>query len=172
MKPTYYYFLFLILIISCKSSSVNGLQKITNFITKQYLTEEDFRVITQADRKFQYQTTDLNGDGINEYFVSFLSPYFCGSGGCNLLVLDNKFNLITNFTLTNPPILIDLKATSGWDDIILWSNGDYHRMKFNSKKNSYPTNPSVEEVIELESRDLERMTSLFENTADLKTYAF
>ena len=79
MKPTYYYFLFLILIISCKSSSVNGLQKITNFITKQYLTEEDFRVITQADRKFQYQTTDLNGDGINEYFVSFLSPYFCGS---------------------------------------------------------------------------------------------
>lgn len=45
-------------------------------------------------------------------------------------------------------------------------------MKFNSKKNSYPTNPSVEEVIELGSRDLERMTSLFENTADLKTYAF
>ena len=88
------------------------------------------------------------------------------------MVLDNKFNLITNFTLTNPPILIDLKATSGWNDIILWSNGDYHRMKFNSKKNSYPTNPSVEEVIELESRDLERMTSLFENTADLKTYAF
>jgi hypothetical protein len=45
-------------------------------------------------------------------------------------------------------------------------------MKFNSKKNSYPTNPPVEEVIELESRDLERMTSLFENTADLKNVCF
>jgi hypothetical protein len=159
--------------ISCKtSSSIEAPQKIAYFISNQFLTDGDFRALDTNDRKFQYQATDLNGDGIVEYLVSFSSPYFCGSGGCNLLILDKNFNLITNFTITRTPVLVDSKTTNGWNDIILWSNGDYHRMKFNSKKSSYPTNPSVEEVIELESKDLGRMTSLFENTTALKTYAF
>jgi hypothetical protein len=45
-------------------------------------------------------------------------------------------------------------------------------MKFNLKEKSYPTNPSVEELIELESRDLERMMSLFENSTAINTYTF
>ena len=104
--------------------------------------------------------------------VSFSSPYFCGSGGCNLLILDKNFNLVTNFTVTRPPILVDTKTTNGWNDIILWSNGDYHRMKFNLKEKSYPANPSVEEAIELESREIEQMVSLFENIVTIKTHAF
>ena len=173
MKHLYFLFLSFILVISCKISPALSIpQKIAHFISTQFLTEGDFRALDANDRKFQYQATDLNGDGINEYLVSFSSPYFCGSGGCNLLILDKNFNLVTNFTVTRPPILVDTKTTNGWNDIILWSNGDYHRMKFNLKEKSYPANPSVEEAIELESREIEQMVSLFENIITIKTHIF
>ena len=159
--------------ISCKTeTSIETSQKITYFISNQFLSDGDFRALDANDRKFQYEVTDLNGDGINEYLVSFSSPYFCGSGGCNLLILDKNFNLITNVTLTRPPVLVDLKTTNGWNDIILWSNGDYHRMKFNLKDKSYPSNPSVEEVTKLESKEIEQMVSLFETIDSIKTHTF
>jgi len=159
--------------ISCKTeTSIETSQKIAYFISNQFLSDGDFRALDANDRKFQYEVTDLNGDGINEYLVSFSSPYFCGSGGCNLLILDKNFNLITNFTLTRPPVLVDLKTTNGWNDIILWSNGDYHRMKFNLKDKSYPSNPSVEEVTKLESKEIEQMVSLFETIDSIKTHTF
>lgn len=159
--------------ISCKTeTSIETSQKIAYFISNQFLSDGDFRALDANDRKFQYEVTDLNGDGINEYLVSFSSPYFCGSGGCNLLILDKNFNLITNVTLTRPPVLVDLKTTNGWNDIILWSNGDYHRMKFNLKDKSYPSNPSVEEVTKLESKEIEQMVSLFETIDSIKTHTF
>ncbi len=68
--------------VSCKTAtSIEPPQKIAYFISNQFLTEGDFRALDANDRKFQYEATDLNGDGINEYLVSFSSPYFCGSGG-------------------------------------------------------------------------------------------
>jgi len=159
--------------ISCKTeTSIETSQKIAYFISNQFLSDGDFRALDANDRKFQYEVTDLNGDGINEYLVWFSSPYFCGSGGCNLLILDKNFTLITNFTLTRPPVLVDLKTTNGWNDIILWSNGDYHRMKFNLKDKSYPSNPSVEEVSKLESKEIEQMVSLFETIDSIKTHTF
>ena len=159
--------------VSCKTTtSIDTPQKIAYFISNQFLTEGDFRVLETNDRKFQYQATDLNGDRIDEYLVSFSSPYFCGSGGCNLLILDKNFNLITNFTITRTPVLVDSKTTNGWNDIILWSNGDYHRMKFNLRDKSYPSNPSVEEVLKLESEEIKQMLSLFDNIDTIKTHTF
>ena len=127
--------------VSCKTvASIEKPQKIAYFISNQFLKERDFRALYANDQKFQYEATDLNGDGINEYLVSFSSPYFCGSGGCNLLILDKNFNLITNFTITHTPVLVDSKTTNRWNDILLWFYGDYHRMKFNLKnKSSLPT---------------------------------
>jgi hypothetical protein len=104
--------------------------------------------------------------------VSFSSLYFCGSCGCNLLILDKNFNLITNFTITRTPVLVDSKTTKGWNDILLWSYGDYHRMKFNLKNKSYPSNPSVVEVTKLESKEIEQMVFLFENIVTIKTHIF
>ena len=169
----YYFFLSLILMVSCKTAtSIEPPQKIAYFILNQFLTEGDFRALDANDRKFQYEATDLNGDGINEYLVSFSSPYFCGSGGCNLLILDKNFNLITKFTITRTPVLVDSKTTNGWNDIILWSNGGYHRMKFNLRDKSYPSNPSVEEVLKLESEEIKQMLSLFDNIDTIKTHTF
>ena len=159
--------------VSCKTAtSIEPPQKIAYFISNQFLTEVDFRALDANDRKFQYEATDLNGDGISEYLVSFSSPYFCGSGGCNLLILDKNFNLITNFTITRTPVLVDSKTTNGCNDILLWSYGDYHRMKFNLKNKSYPSNPSVVEVTKLESKEIEQMVSLFENIVIIKTHIF
>lgn len=159
--------------VSCKTTtSIDTPQKIAYFISNQFLIEGDFRVLETNDRKFQYQATDLNGDRIDEYLVSFSSPYFCGSGGCNLLILDKNFNLITNFTITRTPVLVDSKTTNGWNDILLWSYGDYHRMKFNLRDKSYPSNPSVEEVLKLESEEIKQMLSLFDNIDTIKTHTF
>ena len=83
--------------------------------------------------------------------VSFSSPYFCGSGGCNLLILDKNFNLITNFTITRAPVLVDSKTTNGWNDILLWSYGEV-------------------EVTKLESKEIEQMVSLFETIDSIKTH--
>ena len=107
--------------VSCKTvTSIETPQKIAYFISNQFLKERDFRALYANDQKFQYEATNLNGDGINEYLVSFSSPYFCGSGGCNLLILDKNFNLITNFTITHTPVLVDSKTTNRWNDILLW----------------------------------------------------
>ena len=173
MKPFYCYLFIMILATSCGSLTSDKIPKeIINYLTKQYLTEGDLRAIDPSDRKFQYHSADLNADGFDEHFILFSSPYFCGSGGCNLLILDKSLSLVTEITLVNPPVLLDSRTNDGWKDLILWSNGDYHRMKFNLKEKSYPTNPSVEELIELESRDLERMMSLFENSTAINTYTF
>ena len=45
-------------------------------------------------------------------------------------------------------------------------------MKFNLRDKSYPPNPSVEEVLKLESEELKQMLSLFDNIDTIKTHTF
>ena len=62
-------------------------KNISNFLTQSYL-KNDIQFLSENDRKFQMYKIDLNGDGKEEYFVRFISSYFCGSGGCTFLLLD------------------------------------------------------------------------------------
>ena len=45
-------------------------------------------------------------------------------------------------------------------------------MKFNLRDKSYPSNPSVEEVLKLESEEIKQMLSLFDNIDTIKTHTF
>src|SRR5262245_59515563 len=58
---------------------------------------------------FRHALTDLNGDGVNDAIVLLLGSAWCGSGGCNMLVLRGTkegFTVLSGSTITNEPIRV------------------------------------------------------------------
>ena len=116
-------------------------EKIAHYIANEYLTPGDLKAITMSERKFRYQQIDLNGDGKMEVFVSFYTPYFCGTGGCTMLLLNDHLKPITKFTVTRPPIYADPEMKNGWK-ILYFQNGNaWKALIFENGK--YPSNPSI-----------------------------
>ena len=63
---------------------------------------------------------DLNGDGNDEALVYLLGPYWCGSGGCNVLVLTpegGSWKEIGNTTVSSLPVGVLDTETDGWKDL-------------------------------------------------------
>lgn len=127
------------------SSSDNIAKLVKLTLASKYKSDIDKGIIDEASRKFVYSEFDLNGDSKKEIFVGLTGPYFCGSGGCSVYLLDNQGNIITYFSVADYPIVIDAKKTNGWNDLLMNSRGKFHTMKFNGKK--YPSNPSVQKTI-------------------------
>jgi hypothetical protein len=93
---------------------------------------------------------DLNGDGVNEVLAYVTGDGACGSGGCNLFILQSKngrYDPITELSITWPPIRILDSKSNGWHDIGVRVQGGgilpgYEaRLRFDG--NSYPSNPSL-----------------------------
>ena len=109
---------------------------------------KDLSFMSEADRKYSFFETDLNDDGKNEYFIRLQGTYFCGSGGCNFLLLDSDLKPVERFTVMRGPIFRSATVTDGWHDLIVYGqNGDdkktYRHLKWDKKQNRYPTNPSL-----------------------------
>ncbi|MFB2836105.1 hypothetical protein [Floridanema evergladense] len=121
----------------------NALQQaITNYIKQQKQTVET------SDRFFA-ETIDLNGDSIKDGIVVFSSPYWCGTGGCTMLIFQGQKNhtyrLVSTTSLVRPPLTVSETKTNGWRDLIFTVSGGGMpaktiALKFDGKK--YPTNPS------------------------------
>jgi len=115
---------------------------------KTYL-QSDLKALDEEDRKYAYDTFDLNNDGKKEVFVALISPYFCGSGGCTMLILNPDFTLHSKMTVVNDfPIHASSKSTKGWRDLIIKSRS-VHLLKYNGKR--YPANPSTQPKVKRES---------------------
>lgn len=114
-------------------------------LADQYKNEIAKDVISPLSRKFAYSQYDLNGDSKKEIFVALTGPYFCGSGGCTIYLLDYQGNVITRFTVAEYSIAIDAQKTNGWNDLLIESKGKFHVVKFDGRK--YPSNPSVQKSI-------------------------
>ena len=145
------------------------LDKIENYILTEYLTERDLRSISKEQRKFQFHQIDLNGDGKNEIFINFVTSYFCGTGGCSVLLLNDHLEFITEFTVTRTPIYAEETTENGWRILMVQSEGKWRKLIF--KNDSYPSNPSFVEI----SNDLPTKGAvvLFDNdNGKLKTYTF
>ena len=143
-------------------------EKIKNYITKNYLSEADLRAINASDKKFQLYQIDLNNDGKQEVFVNFMTPYFCGTGGCTLLLLDDKMKLINKFTVTRTPIFAKNTMINDWKVLLTRSQGDLKKLVYSN--GTYPTNPSmVEETVEKPGNDAE---IIFDEAKSAKTYSF
>lgn len=115
-------------------------KNISNFLTLSYL-KDDLQFLSENDRKFQFYKIDLNADGKEEYFVRFMSSYFCGTGGCTFLLLDRYAEIITRFTVMDAPIYVSKTKTNGWRNLMVKSEGKFKELVFDGK--SYPSNPSV-----------------------------
>lgn len=114
--------------------------KIKHYLTTDYL-KNDIEFMSKEDRKFQFQTVDLNNDGQQELFINFITPYFCGSGGCTLLLLDHDWKTITRFTVTSTPIMIEHNKEQKWSVLMVNDDGVWKDLVF--KNGKYPGNPSL-----------------------------
>ena len=87
------------------------------------------REIVQIDgRKARYVYTryDLNEDGRDEVFVLLMGSIFCGTGGCNLLLLkevEGGFSLVNNFPISRSPVIVTAEKTAGWHNLVRLQSG-------------------------------------------------
>lgn len=141
--------------IPASAYPANASSKATAELVRKSLVDSilktDLSIMDSTSRKFVFSEIDLNGDGQNEIFVGFTGGYFCGSGGCTIMLLENKGKVITQFTVSEYPVVVDNNKTNGWSDLIINSNGKNHLMKFDGKK--YPSNPSVQPVFKMTPGD-------------------
>lgn len=110
-----------------------------------FKSDLDKNLIDSLSRQFVYAAQDLNGDGQAELFVGTKGPYFCGSGGCTILLLDPQGALINRFTVAGYPVIIDSAKTKGWSNLIIHSGKQDRLLKFDGKK--YPANPSTQPAV-------------------------
>lgn len=143
--------------------------KVKSYIIQEYLTEADLRAISGDQRKFQLAQIDLNNDGKNEIFVNFTSTYFCGSGGCTLLLLNDQLEPVTEFTVTRTPLYVEKTVKNGWRTILTNSGEKWRKLEY--ENGSYPTNPSlVEMTVDAPGENTEILFN--EGNDNLKTYTF
>jgi len=107
---------------------------------------------SNEDKTTRYSAVfvDLNGDGTPEAIVYLTGQTWCGTGGCHLLILTRKaasYRIVTETTITRPPVRVLRRASHGWRDITVWVAGGgieppYEAvLRFNGT--TYPSNPSV-----------------------------
>ena len=73
-----------------------------------------------SEGRYVYSRFDLNDDGQEEVFAYLLGPFFCGTGGCNLLLFErgnDGYKLVNSFPTTDTPVIIATETSNGWRDI-------------------------------------------------------
>lgn len=109
-------------------------------LTTVYL-KDDLKFLEENNRNFKYEAVDLNGNGDPEYFVLLQSMFYCGSGGCTLLLINDQMQLVTHFTVMNPPIFVEPIKKNGWPVLLIKSEGEWKELAF--ENGTYPENPST-----------------------------
>jgi hypothetical protein len=91
--------------------------------------------------RYIYGRIDLNHDGNEEVLVYLLRSIFCGTGGCNMLLLSSEtegYTLNNTFPISRLPVIISGNKTNGWIDLIKLESGGgapsyYLKYSFDSK---------------------------------------
>ncbi len=102
-----------------------------------------------APMRYALAWSDLNGDGADEAIVHLITPYFCGTGGCNTLVLTPAgpmWSKVGEISVSRTPISVLDSETNGWKDLAISVSGGggpsgVMRLAFDGQ--SYPSNPTV-----------------------------
>ncbi|WP_290706987.1 hypothetical protein [Flavihumibacter sp. CACIAM 22H1] len=126
------------------TNRAEAVQLVRETLKALYKEDIDKNLLDSLSRSFILFEYDLNEDGKKEILVAQNGPYFCGTGGCTLLLLSPEGKLLTRFSVTDLPIIVLRNRTNGWNDLLLSSAGKLHHMKFDGKK--YPSNPSIAPV--------------------------
>lgn len=100
--------------------------------------------------RYYYNKVDLNEDGNPEIFAYLVGLPVCGTGGCSAAIFkqeNEKYTLLSRFTLVNNPVIISNSKTKGYRDIIMHVYGGgiesfFAWIKYDGK--TYPSNPSIQ----------------------------
>lgn len=100
--------------------------------------------------RYYYNKVDLNEDGNPEIFAYLVGLPVCGTGGCSAAIFkqeNEKYTLLSRFTLVNNPVIISNSKTKGYKDIIMHVSGGgiesfFAWIKYDGT--TYPINPSVQ----------------------------
>ena len=136
--------------ISSQGADLKTVDLVKRKLAEMFKDDLAKNLISPESRKFTLFEYNTNADPKKEIFVGLTGPYFCGSGGCTLLLLDPEGKLINKFTVTDYPITIADTSTNDWKDLVLTSNGKDHLIKFNGK--AYPSNPSLQPIYSSSSK--------------------
>ena len=74
-----------------------------------------------SEARYAYGRVDLNGDGTEEVLALLMGSSFCGTGGCNLLLLrtaEDGYSVINTFPISRLPIIVSDQKTAGWSDLL------------------------------------------------------
>ena len=102
-----------------------------------------------APMQYALAWTDLDSDGTDEAIVHLITPYFCGTGGCNTLVLTQAgpmWRKVGDISVSRTPVTVLDTASNGWKDITVAVSGGGGAsgtalLKFDGE--AYPSNPTV-----------------------------
>ena len=161
---------FVLLLISNFSFGQEQDKTVTSQLQKVLATR--YAKVPVENRKFIYNAVDLNDDGKDEYLVGLIGSEFCGRAGCNMLVLNNTYKVITAMTIVQYPVYVGApggkEVTKGYSNLYLSTGGKgLVKMAWNGK--SYPTNPSLAPA---ESKSTVEGKFKFLNATDQATYTF
>jgi uncharacterized protein len=116
------------------------------------------KVPATPEQRFLADYIDLNGDGALDALVVFNSSYWCGTGGCMMLVFqgqkDKTFRLVSSSSLIRTPLTVSTTKTNLWRDLIVDVRGggatpEKVALKFDGK--GYPFNPSIQPSLPLKT---------------------
>jgi hypothetical protein len=101
-----------------------------------------------AKMKFMEVMVDLDNDPSElEYLIYVMDPMLCGTGGCNLLLTTSNGELISELTVTRPPIYMEVNTIEEsnshkgqWKPFYVYSDGMRRVSPVDGK---YPKNPSL-----------------------------
>ncbi|QLE02281.1 hypothetical protein HX109_12195 [Galbibacter sp. BG1] len=144
-------------------------EKIAAYLRDDYL-KDDIDILDTSERKFQLYEIDLNEDGQKEVFINFMTRYFCGTGGCSMLLLNSELSKITNFSVMNPPLFVEKIKKNGWRILLIKDRGELKELVY--KDGSYPSNPSVLPKAPYDAPSGHAEILFDENYSKPKTYNF
>jgi hypothetical protein len=134
--------------VSVAATPVTSSNLETNFqqAIDEFMKTED--VPTDMTQDVLSEFIDLNGDGDQDAIVVLTGSYWCGTGGCTMLVFQGGsggFELVSRSSLIRPPITVSDTQTNGWRDLIVTVSGGgipskTVALKFDGQE--YPLNPS------------------------------
>jgi hypothetical protein len=111
----------------------------------RFLEEREIREVPAHRDAF----VDLDGDGRDDLLMLLEDPNWCGTGGCTLLVFrqgEAAFELVTETSVTNPPIAVATQRHSGWHDLLVNVGGgglEPGTVVLQHDGTGYPDNPSL-----------------------------